>query len=493
MSGRSVTSSVTTTAAAALIVAIGILSSSLATKCCFAFNFERCFSTRAYYVVSKPHEEKNHGRPLLCRPSATTCTPSQLSSSSSSNNDSSSSSSSSSTNQKLLDDVQRNAMKLGENVIYECNEVASILGKTLKLSWKQSVSAQDIVRICDEIDAINNLQQNVGKKVTAKGEKTYVSLTSRLNMEQRALRYSRQRMLVTMMKENYDTYVTIATFLSNRIPRRELPNVQDIPYPELLPPAASAASNTATSPTTVVDESGIVLVSDCSLNKVEFAESILDKFLLRIFRDLVEINTGGIRSDKPGIQGLVEQARNFMVQEGQTPEAMHKMVYDTLGGLMTPYLPPFYRIFMSGIIPKGLFLGLVEKDQTLGPWFYAPWLTSIVTPTFFGFLVGPSYPNTRKDGQPGGLLVEKCKFLQESSCKGLCLHECKIPAQKVRFCCCCCCCRINKQVLELEVLICFFFPFCQHSSKKKRKNKQNHNLILLLLCFSLFFSCCGID
>jgi len=232
------------------------------------------------------------------------------------------------------------------------------------------------------------------------------------------------------MKENYDTYVTIATFLSNRIPRRELPNVQDIPYPELLPPAASAASSTATSPTTVVDESGIVLVSDCSLNKVEFAESILDKFLLRIFMDLVEINTGGIRSDKPGIQGLVEQARNFMVQEGQTPDAMHKMVYDTLGGLMTPYLPPFYRIFMSGIIPKGLFLGLVEKDQTLGPWFYAPWLTSIVTPTFFGFLVGPSYPNTRKDGQPGGLLVEKCKFLQESSCKGLCLHECKIPAQK---------------------------------------------------------------
>lgn len=30
----------------------------------------------------------------------------------------------------------------------------------------------------------------------------------------------------------------------------------------------------------------------------------------------------------------------------------------------------------------------------------------------------------------GGLVVEKCKFLQESGCKGLCLHQCKIPAQE---------------------------------------------------------------
>jgi hypothetical protein len=26
--------------------------------------------------------------------------------------------------------------------------------------------------------------------------------------------------------------------------------------------------------------------------------------------------------------------------------------------------------------------------------------------------------------------VEKCKFLQESKCKGMCLHLCKVPAQE---------------------------------------------------------------
>ena len=68
------------------------------------------------------------------------------------------------------------------------------------------------------------------------------------------------------------------------------------------------------------------------------------------------------------------------------------------------------------VLPEDLQPKLAPGTQ-LGPWFYAPALTSFVTPTFFGFLVGPSTINRREDGQLGGLVVEKCKFLQESSCK----------------------------------------------------------------------------
>jgi beta-carotene isomerase len=163
------------------------------------------------------------------------------------------------------------------------------------------------------------------------------------------------------------------------------------------------------------------------LEDMEYNDSILDKLLLNVFRKLVVQNTGGITSDKPGIEGLLEQGRAYLLQPGQTDENQHKMVRDTLAGLMTPVLPPFYRIFMSGIVPK---LGTDLDGKQFGPWFYAPFLTSFVTPTFFGFLVGPSYPNRRKDGHLGGLVVEKCKFLQESGCKGLCLHQCKLPAQQ---------------------------------------------------------------
>jgi hypothetical protein len=265
------------------------------------------------------------------------------------------------------------------------------------------VIPEEIVKVCDELDEIR-LDDNL--------------FTSKpLQLRRRALEFIRYMMLAKLMRKDYDAYVATASFLSpSRIPRVQLPNVQDVPL-----------NKNADVPAPLTSEDGLALVPDCRLQDMTYQESLLDKTLLKIFRNLVEKNTGGIRSDKEGIVGLLEQGRNFMLQENQTAEAQHTMVRETLKGLMTPVLPPFYRIFMSGIVPQ---LGTDLDGKQFGPWFYAPFLTSIVTPTFFGFLVGPSYPNRRKDGQLGGLVVEKCKFLQESGCKGLCLNQCKLPAQQ---------------------------------------------------------------
>lgn len=135
---------------------------------------------------------------------------------------------------------------------------------------------------------------------------------------------------------------------------------------------------------------------------------------------------------------------------GASPAAQQGVLLDTLRTLMTPFLPPFYRIFMGGIVPsleRGDPAWLVDIVQAvaqklphtlssrlkpgaqLGPMPYAPALTSIVAPYAFGFLVGPASLNRRSDGSLGGLVVEKCKFLQESNCKGMCLNSCKLPAQ----------------------------------------------------------------
>ena len=267
------------------------------------------------------------------------------------------------------------------------------------------ITPEGIVQVCDTIDE------------TIRDDTLFVS--RELNLRTKALEIQRYEMLAKLMKKDYDAYVATASFLSpSRIPRRRLPNLQDIPYNKNMDVKSSIIKNS---------EDGTQLVADCELESMEYKDNPLDKLLLSIFRKLVTDNTGGVSSDKPGIEGLLEQGRTFMLQPGQTPEAQHKMVSDTLGGLMTPVLPPFYRIFMSGIVPK---LGTEYDGKQIGPWFYAPFLTSFVTPTFFGFLVGPSYPNRRKDGELGGLVVEKCKFLQESGCKGLCLHQCKLPAQQ---------------------------------------------------------------
>jgi hypothetical protein len=288
--------------------------------------------------------------------------------------------------------------KLGRE-LKEVSECVSMVVSAIVLSPDQ-VQPEDIVRICDVLDDQTTTTGSVEKELEQDVAQLVVSQRP-FQLRIRALKTKRYEYLVKLMQSNYDAYVATASFLSpSRIPRRELPNLQDVPMDK------NAFDPTQTQ--LFVAEDGVTpLVADCVLVDKQYNDNILDKILLSIFRKLVTKNTGGIASEKPGIEGLLEQGRIFLLQPGQTPEAQHKMVYDTLAGLMTPVLPPFYRIFMSGAIPKPLD----SQERQLGPWFYAPFLTSFVTPTFFGFLVGPSYPNRRKDGQLGGLVVEKCKFL----------------------------------------------------------------------------------
>ena len=235
--------------------------------------------------------------------------------------------------------------------------------------------------------------------------------------------------LAELLRQNPAAYSPTAAFLvqSNKIARRDLPNVQFF-----APPPPPSSDNTA----------------DCTLPPTSYQDSILDKVLLGIFRNIVQSETK-YTSPLPGIKGLLDEGKTYMLsEEGQANDSInqHAFVKRSLGRLMTPFLPPFYRLFMAGIVPSkergdpdwlvSLFDSInksfpsLTPGKQLGPWFYAPALTSIVTPPFLQFLVGPSRPNYRKDGQLGGLLVEKCKFLQESGCKGLCLHQCKIPAQE---------------------------------------------------------------
>ena len=78
-----------------------------------------------------------------------------------------------------------------------------------------------------------------------------------------------------------------------------------------------------TTTTTTVD--GMTLVDDCTLDDMEFEDSLLDKVLLYIFRKLVVQYSDGVgSSDKAGIEGLLEQGRKYMLKPDQTPEAQHR-------------------------------------------------------------------------------------------------------------------------------------------------------------------------
>eukprot|EP00908_Phaeocystis_cordata_P001505 Transcript_1161.p1 GENE.Transcript_1161~~Transcript_1161.p1 ORF type:complete len:428 (-),score=197.28 Transcript_1161:149-1432(-) len=260
----------------------------------------------------------------------------------------------------------------------------------------------------------------------------------------------RSQLLVELLREDRPAYIETASFLN--IPRLELPNLQDVPRRDA--PAAAAVPDE-------LDYRGEELVADCTLPDLAMGENLLEGALLRVTRDIYAEKTDGVvqrRTDTPGIPGLLDEMKQYMLSsEGRPAEKQQQAILETLLVLMTPVIPPIYRFFMGGIVPsreKGDPAWLVDGVQwvaeklpfnakerllgkglapgtQLGPLFYAPFLTSVVAPFAFGFLVGPGVVNRRSDGALGGLVVEKCKFLQESNCKGMCLNSCKLPAQQL--------------------------------------------------------------
>jgi hypothetical protein len=262
--------------------------------------------------------------------------------------------------------------------------------------------------------------------------------------------------LERLLQRDRPAYLETVSFLGARLPRASLPNRQGFAVrtadgATALQQAVPLDRKLQAKPSTTWQSDDAQLVPDCALANSTVAPSPLDVVLLALFRSKVQTETGA-KSPTPGLKGLLDEGRTYMLKPGITPADQQQMVINTLGWLMTPLLPPFYRIFMSGLVPSlergdpAWLVGGVQAvaaklprdaggaqrlppGQQLGPWVYAPVLTSLVTPTAFGFLVGPSSVNRRKDGQLGGLVVEKCAFLQESGCKGMCLNICKLPAQ----------------------------------------------------------------
>lgn len=119
----------------------------------------------------------------------------------------------------------------------------------------------------------------------------------------------------------------------------------------------------------------------------------------------------GFASQKEGYDGLIEEARYYQLKPGITAEDQQRMVRTCLTTIAGPLVPPVYRTFMA-------------------PWFWAPVLTAFFTPPFFKFLVGPNRLDVRDDGKPGGVYADRCRFLEETDCKALCLHMCKLPTQQ---------------------------------------------------------------
>jgi hypothetical protein len=287
-------------------------------------------------------------------------------------------------------------------------------------------------------DAIDYAQQPTNDKTSA----FFTMCATQFLKRQR-----RSQLLVDMMRRSHREYVETVSFL--HIPRSELPNREGIPLREIdrsqLVESASVAGGS--------NEKD--LVPDCVLEKVPVKETFLDRFLLEVMRDLYT-ETGNItRSSQRGILGLLEEVQRYMLsREGSAPAAQQEAVVVGLRTLLTrwtPFLPAFFRIVMGGIVPSydadskwladsvqwvrsrlpSSIAAQLEPGKRYGPTFFAPALMALVAKYSISPLMGPSTLAFRTDGQLGGLVAERCIFLQESNCKGMCLNSCKLPAEQL--------------------------------------------------------------
>ncbi|KAI0567642.1 Beta-carotene isomerase D27, partial [Gracilaria domingensis] len=134
-------------------------------------------------------------------------------------------------------------------------------------------------------------------------------------------------------------------------------------------------------------------------------DNAFGQFCISMFRSIMQPQIGW-KSRRSGYDGLIEECRMLLARKG--PQEQQRVVRNTLDTLFqAPHGPTAFRKHFS--------------DK--------PGLNATVTPIFFQWLVGDCYTNRPEEGGYG-VYIEKCRFLEESGCKGLCVNMCQQPTQR---------------------------------------------------------------
>ncbi|CAN6469036.1 unnamed protein product [Victoria cruziana] len=148
---------------------------------------------------------------------------------------------------------------------------------------------------------------------------------------------------------------------------------------------------------------------------MDYRLGVIDEFFLNAFRKKM-VQEVGWDSEKPGYDGLMEVVSRLMAKGGSNSAIQQSSV----------------RIIRS-LFPA-IILDLFKKlIAPIGGGKLAAMMTARVTAATCQWLMGPCRVNSIElpDGSScsSGVLVEKCKYLEESKCVSTCIHSCKLPTQ----------------------------------------------------------------
>ncbi|CAL9131848.1 unnamed protein product [Musa acuminata var. zebrina] len=147
----------------------------------------------------------------------------------------------------------------------------------------------------------------------------------------------------------------------------------------------------------------------------EYKPGPFDALLLQFFRKKM-VQEVGWDSEKPGYVGLIEVANHLMIK-GKTISETERSAVRVLVSLFPPLLLDLFKMLIAPINGgKVASMMLARATAMLCQW-----------------LMGPCSVNSvdLADGSScsSGVFVERCKYLEESKCLGVCVNTCKLPTQ----------------------------------------------------------------
>ncbi|XP_027164471.1 beta-carotene isomerase D27, chloroplastic isoform X2 [Coffea eugenioides] len=141
---------------------------------------------------------------------------------------------------------------------------------------------------------------------------------------------------------------------------------------------------------------------------------LLDNLFLHLFRAKMVRETGW-ESEKPGYDGLIEVANHLTI--GRSNSETIQASVRILRSLFPPLLLELYRILVAPLAQGKVAAAMIARVTALS----CKWL--------MGQCQVNSVPLPDGSSLMSGVFVERCKYLEESKCVGVCINTCKLPTQ----------------------------------------------------------------
>ncbi|KAH7578239.1 hypothetical protein JRO89_XS01G0358100 [Xanthoceras sorbifolium] len=149
--------------------------------------------------------------------------------------------------------------------------------------------------------------------------------------------------------------------------------------------------------------------------RTEYEPGIFDDLLLSLFRKKL-VQEVGSDSEKPGYGGMIELAKALMMK-GKTSSDTRDAAIRIIVSFFPPLVIKLYRILVTPIAEGKLAAAMVARVTALT----CQWLMGNCQVNSVDLPDGTSCQS--------GVFVERCKYLEESKCVGVCINTCKLPTQ----------------------------------------------------------------